>query len=170
MAKNEVDKVTDEKIAKGGVLVRFYFDMQHREKDKLQPLMVDLVNERLLKEPGVVYCYGAIEEPMEKDGIFITSATVTLLFDSFTPLVGVAFKYAPAGIEILKPSGEMRFRVHELQSMLMDLSQLSIDYSKYMLERVLKPEDVKAIEEQLRNRAELGKKLLEKKGGEEKKV
>ena len=163
MAKTDVDRVTDEKVAKGGVLVRFYFDMQHKEKDKLQPLMVDLINERLLKEKGVVYCFGAIEEPIERKGIFITSATVTVLFETFVPLVSVAFKYSPAGIEILKPSNEMKFRVSELQSILMDLSQISLDYSKYMLERVMKPEDIQSVEQQLANRFELGKKLIEKK-------
>ena len=28
MGKSEVEKLTDEKIAKGGVLVKLYFDMQ----------------------------------------------------------------------------------------------------------------------------------------------
>ena len=64
MAKSEVDKVTEEKIARGGVLVKFYFDMQHKDKEQLQPLMTDLINNHLMKEKGVVYCYGAIEEPL----------------------------------------------------------------------------------------------------------
>ncbi len=163
MAKSDVDRVTEEKIAKGGVLVRLYFDMQHNEKEKLQPLLVDLVNERLMKEKGVVYCYGSVEEPLEKEGTYITSATVTVLFDSFMPLIGISFRYAPAGIEILKPTSNMTFKMHELQSMLMDLSQISLDYSKYILEKVLKPEDIAKIREQLENRHELGKRLLEKK-------
>ncbi|MDE1871551.1 MAG: hypothetical protein KGI06_04930 [Candidatus Micrarchaeota archaeon] len=163
MAKSDVEKVTEEKIAKGGVLVKLYFDMQHKEKDKLQPLLVDLINERLMKEPGVVYCYGSVEEPLEKEGTYITSAMVTMLFDKFQPLVGVAFRYAPAGIEILKPSNTMSFKIFELQAMLMDLSQISVDYSKYILEKVLKPEDIENIRTQLENRTETGKKLLEKK-------
>lgn len=163
MAKTDVEKVTEEKIAKGGILVRFYFDMQDSSKDKLQPLLVDLINERLMKERGVVYCYGAIEEPLEKKGVWITSATVTVLFESFRPLIGVAFHYAPAGVEILKPNHDMAFKTHELQAVLMDLSQLSVDYSRYILENVLKPEDVESIKKQMENRAETGKKLLEKK-------
>lgn len=161
--KSEVDIVTDEKISNGGVLVKFYFDMQHKEKDKLQPLLVDLINERLMKERGVVYCYGAVEEPLEKGGMYITSATVTMLFDSFMPLVNVAFNYAPAGIEILKPENSMTFKTFELQAMLMDLSQISIDYSKYIAEKVLKPEDVETMRRNIENRAALGKKLLDKK-------
>lgn len=163
MAKSDVEKVTEEKIAKGGVLAKLYFDMQHNDKEKLQPLLVDLINERLMKEPGVVYCYGSVEEPLEKEGTFITSAIVTVLFDNFKPLVGIAFKYSPAGIEIMKPEGSMTFKTFELQAMLMDLSQISLDYSRYILEKVLKPEDLKNINDQLENRAGIGKKLLEKK-------
>jgi hypothetical protein len=166
MAKSDVDKVTEEKIAKGGVLVKLYFDMQHKDRSQLQPILVELINEHLMKEKGVVYCYGAIEEPLQKGEMFITSASVTMLFDSFFPLVGIAFSYSPAGIELLKPNTTMTFRASELQSMLMDLSQISINYSKYVLEHVMKPEDLANINQQLNNRAELGKKLIEKKGEE----
>ena len=163
MAKNDVEKVTEETIAKGGILVRFYFDMQDKDKEKLQPLMVDLVNERLLKEPGVVYVYGSIEEPMEKQGVYTTSGIITALFKSFPPLVGIAFKYAPAGVEILKPEREMRFKTNELQTILMDMSQISMDYSKFIFEKIMKPEDLEKIHQQMQNRADLGKKFLEKK-------
>lgn len=163
MAKSEVDKVTEERIAKGGVLARLYFDVQHQERDKLQPLLVDLVNNRLMKEKGIVYCYGSVEEPLEKDGTFITSATVTVLFEGFPPMIAIAFRYAPAGIEILRPEKEMRFTVSELQSLLMDVSQISLEYSNFILQKVLKPEDVATIKKQLENRAELGKKMLDKK-------
>ncbi|MDE1865243.1 MAG: hypothetical protein KGH94_01225 [Candidatus Micrarchaeota archaeon] len=162
MAKSDVDKITEETLAKGGILVRLYFDMRHTEKEKLQPLMTDLINERLMKEPGLVYCYGTVEEPLEKDGIFITSGTVTVLFTGFKPLVGVAFKYAPAGIEIIKPTRDINLKPMELQSVLMDISNTSIDYSRYMLEKVMSPEDKKAMLDHLNGRAELGKKILEK--------
>lgn len=161
MAKNDVEKVTEETVAKGGVLVKMYFDMRHNEKDKLQPLMTDLINERLMKEKGLVYCFGAIEEPLERDGIFITSGTVTVLFESFFPLVGIAFRYAPAGIEILKPAGSIQFRPMDLQRMLMDISDISINYSKYILERVLSPEEKDAVTKHLDDRAELGKKMID---------
>jgi hypothetical protein len=160
MAKNDVERVTEEKIAKGGVLVRFYFDIQDKEKDKLQPLLLNLVNEQLMKEPGIVYVYGSVEEPIEKDGVFMTSAIVTALFDSFKPLMAVAFRYAPAALEILKPQKEMHFNTGELQSMLMDLSQISVAYSQFILEKVMKPEDVEQIKRQMANRAEVGKKYM----------
>ena len=77
--------------------------------------------------------------------------------------MGISFKYSPAGIEILKPQGSMTFKTFELQSMLMDLSQISLDYSKYILENVLKPEELEKVRKQLSNRIETGKKLMDKK-------
>jgi hypothetical protein len=161
--KNELDRVTEEKLARGGVLAKLYFDMRHNDKEKLQPLMVDLVNERLMKEPGVVYCYGAIDEPIESDGSFVTSGIITVMFESFIPLVSVAFRYAPAGVEIMKPHNEMRFKISELQSILMDISNISIEYSRYILEKVMKPDDMKQMEDHLKDREAIGKKLLQKK-------
>jgi hypothetical protein len=163
MAKSDVEILTEEKLAKGGVLAKLYFDMQHKQSDQLQPLLVELINEHLLKEKGVIYCYGAVEEPMEQNGIFITSASLTMLFENFFPLVNIALNYAPAGIEILRPNKEISFKVSELQSLLMDLSQVSVNYSKYIAEHVLKPEDMADVDQRLTQRLELGKKLLEKK-------
>ena len=92
--------------------------------------------------------------------IYITSGTVTMLFDKFMPLIGIVFRYAPAGIEILKPDKEINFKINDLQSMLMDISQLSLDYSKFILEKVLKPEEIENFKTILENRVMLGKQLL----------
>ncbi len=172
MAKSDVEKLTEEKVAKGGVLVKFYFDVQNSDKEKLQPLLVNLINEQLMKERGVVYAYGAIEEPIERENVFMTSAMVTVLFEGFAPLLTVSFRYAPAGIEILQPRKEMHFRPSELQTMLMDISQMSVAYSQFILEKVLKPEEKDQIKRQMESRAETSKKFLEeqqKKIDEEKK-
>jgi hypothetical protein len=166
MAKSELERVTEEKVGKGGMQVKMYFDMQSEEQDKLQPLLVDLINERLLKEPGVVYCYGAIEEPIKKDKYFITSAVVTALFENLKSLIWITFKYAPAGIEVLKPQKDIQISAWDLQSILLDISQLSNDYSRYILEKVLKPEDIEQINMQIENRKEVGRKLMQKKEGE----
>ncbi len=167
MAKSEMDRITEEKIAAGGILAKFYFDIQNEDKEKLQPLLVDLINQRLLKEPGVVYCYGTIEEPIKKDKYYITSAAVNVLFSSIKTLVPIVFKYAPIGIEVLKPQKEIRLNLWDLQAMLMDVSQMSTEYSRYILEKVLSPEDIKIINQEMENRKELGKRLMEKKDDQE---
>lgn len=169
MAKNEAERVTEEKVAKGGILVKMYFDMQSEEKDKLQPLLVELINERLLKEPGVVYCFGSVEEPILRDKLYVTSATMTVLFENFKSLILTTFKYAPVGVEVLKPQKELHINVWDLQPFLLDLSQLSIDYSRYMLEKILKKEDFDVINKQMENRKDMGKNLIDKSKKEDKK-
>ena len=163
MAKSELERVTEEKVAKGGILVKLYFDMQSEDKEKLQPLLVDLINERLLKEPGIVYCYGAIEEPIKHEKYYITSATVHVLFENMRNLMLIAFKYAPIGAEILKPQKDLHVNVWDLQSAILDVAQFSTEYSRYILEKVLKPEDFDTIMKDLKNREVLGKKLIDSK-------
>ncbi|MEM3227600.1 MAG: hypothetical protein QXK65_01465 [Candidatus Micrarchaeaceae archaeon] len=163
MAKTDLERVTEEKIQKGGVLSKLYFDMQDKDKEKLQPLMANLINDHLLKEKGVVYCYGAIDEPILFKDLYTTSAVVTVLTDSFLPLVNIAFNYAPAGIEVLRPEKGIQLKANEMQAILIDISQISINYSRYVLEKVLKKEDIEFLQRELENRERIGKALLEKK-------
>ncbi|EQD37123.1 hypothetical protein B2A_11861 [mine drainage metagenome] len=159
--KSDLDLVTEEKIRSGGVLVKLYFDIQDKDKDKLQPLLTDLINNRLMKAKGVVYCYGKILDPIGKDDMFITSAIVTVLTDSIGALINVMFNYAPAGLEVLKPEKEVFIKTAELQSLLLDISNISLTYSKYILERVMDKDEAETIRKQLENRAEMGKRLIE---------
>ncbi|MDE1855092.1 MAG: hypothetical protein KGH57_02105 [Candidatus Micrarchaeota archaeon] len=162
--KKEVEEVTKQAIDKGGLLVQLYFDMESDKQEDLQPLMVDLINNRLLKTPGVVYCVGAIDEPVKLKDTYSTSAQVTALIDSLWSLVNVMFTFSPAGIEILKPSRDYVLKLPELQTLLLNVSQISMEYNNYILSRVLKKEDYEKIQEQMKQREDLGKKLLEKKG------
>jgi hypothetical protein len=168
MAKSELDEITRSALEKGGILVKLYFDVQDADKSKLQPLLVNLINEHLLKEKGVIYCYGAVEEPLEKDKVFITSAQVTMLVDGLTPLISIAFNYSPAGIEVLKPDDKLVLNVNQLQSAIIEISQVSFNYSKYVLEKILKPEELNDIKKQIEARTELGKRMMDQRKDEKK--
>ncbi len=158
-----VDEITYKTIASGGILARLYFDMQSEKQEDLQPLMLDLVNNRLLKTPGVVYCYGSIEEPIKlPEGVYSTSATLTVLFKNAVALLDVAFKFAPAGIEILKPEKEYKISISDLQAIVLNAAQVSIDYSQYILSKVLSKEDLAKVQLELKQREELGKRLMSK--------
>ncbi len=163
--KKEFEEITHQTIEKGGILVKLYFDMESDKQEDLQPLMVDLVNNRLLKAPGVVYCYGTIDEPLKVKESFSTSAEVTALFNSLWPLVNVMFNFTPAAVEVLRPAKDYMLKQVELQALLLNVAQISMEYNNYVLSRVLKPEDFEKIKEQTQRREELGKKLMEKKDG-----
>ncbi len=163
MTNKEVEEVTQKALEKGGLLVKLYFDMESAKQEELQPLMVDLINNRLMKSPGVIYCFGAIDEPIKLKDTFSTSATVTVLFKDLWSVTNVMFNFTPAGLEVLKPAREYVLKPNELQGLLLNVAQVSLDYSNYILNRVLKKEDYDKIVEQMKSREALGKKLMEKK-------
>ncbi len=166
MTKDELVQVTENAIRNNGLLARLYFDIQDKDKEKLQPLLVDLLNNRLLKEKGVIYGYGKINEPIESGDLFVTSATITLLFDSLGTAVNIMLNYAPVAVEVLKPENEMHIKMAEVQSILIDLSNVSVAYSRYILEKVLTADDKAVILKEMKNRTELGKQLIESKSKE----
>ncbi|VVB76635.1 Uncharacterised protein [uncultured archaeon] len=164
MSKSEVEEVTRKTLAKGGLLTKMYFDMQSEKADDLQPLMTDLINNRLLKAPGVVYCFGEIDEPMKLENNYSTSAIVTVLFKDFWSLINVSFAFTPEGVEILKPDNEYVLKTSDMQAIVSNVSQVSLDYANYILIRVLKKEDYDKVLSDVRNREALGRKILGKEG------
>lgn len=163
MANKEVEEVTNKALEKGGLLTKLYFDMESEKQEELQPLMVDLINNRLMKSAGVIYCYGAIEEPIKLKDTYSTNAIVTVLFKDLWSLVNVMFVFSPAGAEVIKPQRDYTLKSNELQALLLNVAQVSLEYSQYVLSRILKKEDYDKILEQMKKREELGKSLLEKK-------
>jgi hypothetical protein len=162
MVSTEMQEVTDKTINNGGILAKLYFDMQSKDQSELQPLMADLVNNRLLKTPGVIYGFGSIDEPIKLDDIFSTNAIVTVLFNDLGALINVVFNFSPIGLEILKPEGKFVIKVSDLNTVMISLSEISSEYSKYILTRVLSKEELEKVNKDLEARKALGKRLIEK--------
>lgn len=165
MTKQDMEIIEDKALKSGGVLCRLYFDMQSEKQDDLQPLMTDLVNNRLLKVPGVLYCFGSIDEPIMLKDVYSTNAIVTVLFKDLGAAVNVVFNFSPVGIEILKPAGDYVIKPRDLTSLLISLSQISSEYSKYILTNVMSGEELEKVKKDLNSRAEQGKRLIEKESG-----
>lgn len=171
MAKpNEVEEVTERTVRNGGILTKLYFDMQSEKPDDLQPLMTDLISNNLLKSPGVVYCFGAIDEPIKLEKTYSTNAIVTLLTVDLGALMNIVFNFAPAGVEIIKPDREYLMKTSVLQSILLNLSQVSADYSEYILSKVLGKEELEKVMDDLKRREALGKRLMKKEDDADKPV
>lgn len=163
MAKNDVEEVTEKALRRGGILAKLYFDMHAAAESDLQAVMADLINDKLLKANGVVYCFGSIDETIKNGDLYTTSAIVTTLVDSLENLANVVFTFAPVAIEVIKPEGQYILKQSELQNMLIALSSISVNYSEYIFKRVLKAEDYEKIKGDMKAREELGKKIMEKK-------
>ena len=160
MAQKDVKEVTERALQKGGLLTKLYFDMQSEKSEDLQPLMSDLLNNRLLKEPGVLYCFGSIDEPIKVKEVYSTNAIVTVLFKDLGALINVVFNYSPAGIDLLKPQGSYVISAGDLNGVLLSLSQISAEYSKYILTKVMSGADLEKVNRELKAREDLGKKLI----------
>ncbi len=162
-SKDELEEVTQKTLQKGGLVVKLYFDVHSEEQTDLQAILADLINDKLLKAQGVVYCFGSIDEPISSNGMYTTSAIVTTLVDNLEHLFDVVFTFAPAALEVMKPQGNFVIRQSELQNALLSLSSISANYSEYVLKRVMKPEDFEKIKGDLKAREELGRRMMGKK-------
>lgn len=162
-SKTEVNELTDKIILNGGLLTKMHFDMQSNKAEDLQPLMTDLINNRLLKAPGVVYCTGVIEEPIKLGDIFSTTAAMTILLTDVGAAINIAFNFAPAAIEILRPDKEVRISISHMHTILLGVSDISVKYSEYILSRVLTKDDYDKVIGEMAKREELGKKMLDNK-------
>jgi hypothetical protein len=159
---DEAEKIKKETLEKGGVLAKFYFDVHSNQKEILKNLMLDLISNNILKEEGVVYAYGAIEEPIENNGLFSTSAEVTILSKGFLPLLNLAIKYSPFAIEVLEPY-QKNFGAQELQEILLRVSEISSQFAEFVLQKVLSQEEKNELNKKILNRAELIKKFFQEK-------
>ncbi len=166
VSEAELDALFEKAAKEGAVLALLHFDAHGPDEKTVRDLLVDSVS-RLTKEPGVIYCKGEIEESIQSQELYSSCAEVKVMAESFQDILNVCLKYTPIAAEILKPN-EIRLSLEEAQSCLLDASQTSQDYTNYVLQKVLPPEELQKFNEKLKRHAEIGAKLVEKAHKEEK--
>ena len=95
--------------------------------------------------------------------MFSTWASVKLLAKDFSTMVRIALQYSPIGVEILRPQ-QVDLTLGEAQSVLLDISQTSQNFTRLIMERTLSKDDAAQYGKKMMQRAELGKRLLERAG------
>ncbi|MEW6329810.1 MAG: hypothetical protein AB1468_06905 [Candidatus Micrarchaeota archaeon] len=156
-----VEQVTREAVESGGVLALLYFDVHGNSKEVVQNTMVEFVS-RITKERGVIYAVGEIEEIIELNEMFSTSAEVKVLTKDFASLVGIAVLYSPIGVEVLEPHS-IRLSIPEAQSIILNAAQTSQEFATFVLDRIMKPDELAEFKKKMAGKAELGKRLMERK-------
>jgi len=160
-----VEKVTKDAVKNGGILAVLYFDIHTKTKEKAQEIGAGFV-EQLLREPGVIYAVGEIEEPIQDNDLFSTPVQVKVLSKSFTHLANLCATHSPFSIEILEPD-QIRLQLSEAHDVLANIATTTADYKKYIIEKLTSPEEREKYKRILEAKAELGRKILQK--GDEKK-
>lgn len=159
----DLNSLIKKTVNDGGVLALLYFDLHGTDKETLVQLGAGLV-QKILKEEGVVFAKGEIDEPMENEKLFSTSIEMKVLTKDLSSLAGLCSNFCPFSLEVLEPQ-EIRLDTSHMQDLLMYISSSSHDYKKYIIEKLSTPQTRAEYAKNIKNRAEIGKKLLEKKGG-----
>ena len=161
--QEDVHELTDRVLKDGGLLVMMYFDMPGQSPDTIQSLLVDFLA-GLADDPLAVYTYGEVEEPREYEHeggkMYSTYAEVKILVGSIRDLAALVLKYAPVGVEILKPH-EVKLTIGDLQELMMDLSTFSTNFTTMYMQKGLDEGKKREYAENLKLREETGKRLIE---------
>jgi hypothetical protein len=158
----EEKKLIDKTIKDGGVYAALYFDVYTRTKEKAQEMGAGFI-QQLLKEPGVIYAIGEIDEPIQAEDLFSTTVNVKILTVSLPHLTNVVAIHSPFSAEVLKPD-EITLPLNQVHELLTNVAQVTSDYKKYILEKLTSKEDLEKYKKILEKKAEAGKKILEEKG------
>jgi hypothetical protein len=162
MADSEAEKLTKDTIKNGGVLAMLYFDIHAKTKESLQELGTGFINS-IIQRPMVVFAYGEIEEPLDggEGKNWSSSISVKVLTKDFSSLGALCMAHSPFTVEILRPD-EIKLSLAEAHDLLSYMAATSAEYKRYILTKIAKPEELTGLNDALKTRAEMGRKMLEK--------
>nr|QNO54447.1 hypothetical protein IPKNHHKO_00024 [Methanosarcinales archaeon ANME-1 ERB7] len=162
----DVEKLTKDTIGDGGVLALLYFDIHAKDKEAVQQLGAGFVK-HILENPGVAFALGEIDEPMEGvDGQNASSSIeVKLLTKDFTTLANICMENSPFTVEILRPD-TIELPLSQAHNLLSNISATTAEYKRTIITKVASPQEIAEFQKQMKARAEMGKKILEKKEGD----
>ncbi len=163
-SERDLEELFEKASKEGAVLALFHFDAHGEDEKNVRDLLVDLIA-RLSKENGLLYCKGEIEESLQSDNLYSSCAEVKVMAESFQVLLDLSLKYTPIAIEVLKPK-DVHLSLEDAQNCLLDASQTAQEFTNYLLQKVLPPEEVEKFNQKLKRHAEIGAKMIEKAHGE----
>ncbi|MBU0590691.1 hypothetical protein KKF81_01435 [Candidatus Micrarchaeota archaeon] len=162
---NDVEKLTKKTVEGGGVLAMLYFDIHANSKEMVQELGAGFVN-NIIHKPGVVFAVGEINEPVggEENKNWSSSIEVKVLTKDMAALVNICLAHSPFTVEVLKPH-ELILKPHNINDILSTVAAATAEYKRYIVTKLAKPGELAQIEEDLKKRAEMGKKIRERNSG-----
>lgn len=158
--EHKFEQLKQQVIRTGGYYVHFYFDMHANNEQSLKESMVGFVG-KLTKEEGVRFAVGEIDEATERDGMFSSTAKMSMLINDLPALTRITMAYGPVGIDLQEPN-ESRVSLSEMQNALMGISAMAQDLTQFIIQKkLLDPAEKAKFDRQMAFRIELGQKLLE---------
>ena len=159
--KKTPEEIIEETINEGGIMAEIYFDLHGSSPDIVKNIMADMIA-KLTQEPGVVYAYGEIEDAMQhEENLYSTYAQGRVLAKDLESLLNICMKYAPMGVEIVKPH-KMTVDAGTLQRLFLNAASFSYNFTEMYLKKALSDADKIEYAKKMKMREELGKKILDK--------
>jgi len=160
--KKSFRDIKDEVVRNGGFHVNFYFDLHGNSKDALKDIMVGFVG-KLTKEQGVRFGVGEIDEPLDHQDLYSTTAKVTMLIENLPALMRLCLSYGPIGIEIEEPL-ESKLSAGEIQSICLQASGTAQEFTNLVLTKGMTPDEKAEYAKKMGQRVLLGRRLSETHG------
>ncbi|MFQ5406015.1 MAG: hypothetical protein ACE5DI_02545 [Candidatus Micrarchaeia archaeon] len=167
MDGEKLEALFEEASKEGAILAVLHFDAHGPDEEKVKSLLVEFMG-KLTKEKGVLYCRAEIEKAISSDNVYSSFSEVKIMTENFQHLLNAVLKYSPIAVEILKPK-KIVLTLSEAQASLLDASQMAQDFSNYVLQNVMKKDQIERFDEHMKRRAEFGKTLLGKAQSKEEK-
>ncbi len=161
--KNEKspEEIIENTLRDGGVLAEIYFDLHGSSAEIVKNIMTDTIS-KLTQEPGVIFAYGEIEDSMEhEENLHSTYAQGRILAKDLESFLNICMKYAPMGVEIIKPH-KMNVDAGTLQRLFLNAASFSYNFTEMYLKKTLTDADKIEYGKKMKMREEMGKKLLDK--------
>jgi hypothetical protein len=163
----DVEMLTRKTVEGGGVLAMLYFDIHAQSEQAVKDLGTGFVNS-VIQKPGVVFALGEIDNPVEgeeKNKNWSSSISLKVLTKDFMTLANLCMAHSPFSVEILRPD-EIRLELSQAHDLLGNMAATTAEYKRYILMKLAKAGEVASVEETLKKRAEMGKRIREEKKGE----
>ena len=156
----EFKQLVSEACERGAVHAKLFLDAHGPEKKATEDVLIELISQ-MSKEKNVLFCKGEIERSVELNKLYSAFAMIEVITADFNTLVKLSLSYAPAGVEILEPA-KMVVSMKEAQDIILDASQNSQMYSRYILENSMNEAQRVDFAERQKRKADYGSQMREK--------
>jgi hypothetical protein len=123
-----------EKLEKGWLDVVSIIEIAGKPASHLKEVMKKVIEEELMKNPGIKLIYHKIHEPKsveETPNIFSTFTEIEFLAEDVGKVIGFVFDYMPASVEIVAPK-DLSLNMNDANSLINDLAAKMHKYDAYV--------------------------------------
>ena len=137
------DLNVEEILGEGGVLSKFFLEVQGNDKELAKKALDNTIFDNLLKEPKAslleVRMFDLEKYHEKKKDYFSGVAEIKLISDDFPSFVNIVMRYGPTAIEILHPQ-EVKLDYEQMHTLVSGVSAMTQVYANKIMTMLKDPE------------------------------